>query len=88
MPQHSGSFGTQNANNTLVNGYTVVNARIALDEIPMRDGLEGQLAFWARNLFDKEYENVGIDFGPAFGGLRTAYYGDPRTIGVDFTIKW
>jgi iron complex outermembrane recepter protein len=84
----SNSATTQNAYNTEVKGYTVVDARLALDEIPLGAGLEGQIALWARNLLDEEYENVGIDFGTAFGGLRTAYYGDPRTVGVDFTVKW
>ena len=88
VPGDPGSFGTQNAFNTEVKGYTVVNLRVSLDEIPLDGGFEGQLSLWAHNLFDREYENVGIDFGPGFGGLRTAYWGDPRTVGVDFTVKW
>ena len=45
-------------------------------------------SLWVMNLGDEEYRANMIDFGPAFARLTTAYYGLPRTYGVDLTWRW
>ncbi|MBC8292357.1 MAG: TonB-dependent receptor [Proteobacteria bacterium] len=66
--------------------YALVNARLQLSDVATPDGTL-TLALWARNLFDKEYRNYGIDFGDAFG-ISGNTYGDPRTIGVETAWEW
>jgi iron complex outermembrane receptor protein len=43
---------------------------------------------WSRNAADKKYIANMVDFGPGFGHLTPAYYGDPRSYGLSFTARW
>lgn len=66
----------------------LVNLRLALSGIDLGGYATGEIALWARNAFDKQYVANLIDFGPGFGNLTPAYYGDPRTFGISLTAKW
>ena len=62
---------------------TLVNARIGIENVRLGNGTL-RAALWARNLFDKEYNSYGMNFG-ALGAI-VANYGEPRTWGLD--VSW
>lgn len=72
-------------NATITGGYVVgdyglLNARLALTDIP---GLAGvRVALWARNLADKEYYLMQFNIG-----RPGAIFGEPRTYGIDLSIE-
>ena len=63
--------------------YTLVNARLTLDDIPL--GKAGSLAVsvWGRNLTDEAFLVLGFPIGPAG---KTQAFGTPRTVG--FTLSY
>ncbi len=67
--------------------YDVVNARIALSDIPVPfGGGSAEIGVFGRNIFDEEYVTAGIDFGGlGFGG---AAFAPPATFGVDVTFNF
>ena len=75
------------ANDTRIQAYTVVNARLSFDGFEM-GGAEIGVALWSKNLLDEKYIQNMIDFGPGFGSLTQAYWGTPRTYGIEFTGRW
>lgn len=60
----------------------VINARLALADIPLPNGATGEVSIFGKNITDEEYRTNYIDFGPGFGSLVIANYGDPATYGV------
>jgi iron complex outermembrane receptor protein len=80
----TGSFTVPNPS------YTLVNARLTLGELALPNvGGDLSIALWGRNLTDKEYWVFTSDFVAA-GVIRGvgAYYGDPRTYGLELTFKY
>jgi len=93
------SFGTLNANasynfvdkrqtdsdTTYRDAYDLINARIALSEIP---GLGGQweVALWGKNLADNNYEAFTLDNLPQ--ASRAVIWGDGRSYGLDITYRY
>ncbi len=75
------------ANDTRIKSYTLVNARLSFDGFEM-GGAQVGVALWSKNLFDEKYIQNMIDFGPGFGSLTQAYWGTPRTYGIEFTGRW
>jgi iron complex outermembrane receptor protein len=65
--------------------YDLINARIALSEIP---GLGGQweIAAWGKNLTDNNYEAFTMDNLPQ--ASRAVIWGDGRSYGVDITYRF
>ena len=76
------------AENTRIRSVGLLNLRLALANIPLGSLATGEAALWVRNATDQKHINNMIDFGPGFGNLTQAYYGDPRTFGVSFTARW
>lgn len=80
----------------LVDSSFLVNARLALADIPMGQG--GQrltLAAWARNLFDEQhiYRRSNANRVPIDGNFRTvlgdyANFNAPRTFGFEATVSF
>lgn len=64
-----------------VPGYTVVNARAALDYRP--GGFE--FAIWSTNLTNRRYR---LDIGSDGLGSFTEVFADPRAYGVEITRRW
>ena len=69
---------------TRLPSYELVNARIGVDDI---GGTGISAAFFAKNIFDKEYFVGGIGLGTA-GGYNLAVPGEPRTYGVDLSFRF
>jgi len=63
---------------------SLFNGRVSLTDIDLA-GAKGELAFWGKNIFNKEYRLYGIDFGSL--GFAGNTYGEPATYGVDFRLK-
>lgn len=65
--------------------YDLINARIALGEIP---GLGGhwEIAAWGKNLADNNYEAFTLDNLPQ--ASRAVIWGDGRSYGVDITYRY
>lgn len=78
------TYANKPSNRTLkMKGFGVLNARLAVTEIPVGSG-DLQLALWGKNLLDEEYRVSGIPFGP----YTVSYFGDPRTFGVEALLNF
>lgn len=76
------------ATNSRVQGYGLLNLRLALSNISVGGPGSADVAFWVRNATNKQQPINFIDFGPGFSNLTTAYYLQPRTYGVTFNYRW
>ena len=65
--------------------YTLWNARLTLQEIPVAHG-ELSLALWGRNLGDEEVREYGIDFGVLGYAVNT--YKELRSVGADLRYEF
>ncbi|MFT4518406.1 MAG: iron complex outermembrane receptor protein [Halioglobus sp.] len=61
--------------------YTLVDARIILEKIPLVSSGNLKLALWGRNLTDEDYRYASVDLVENLG-IGVAHYGDPRTYGL------
>jgi iron complex outermembrane receptor protein len=75
------------AGDTKIKAVGVLNMRLALSEIPAGSAT-AEIALWGRNVTDEKHIMNNIDFGPSFGNLTPAYYLDPRTYGIEATLRW
>jgi iron complex outermembrane receptor protein len=75
-------YATQNALGILPS-YGLVNARIALD----LDNPDMEVAFWGRNLANKEYYQQQFDSYASLG-VAENFQGDPRTFGFTVTYRF
>ena len=64
--------------------YSLVNARITLNEMPVGNG-SMTLSAWGKNLADEEYWVNAIALGPAW---TTAQWADPRSYGVELSYEF
>lgn len=76
------------APDTQVGDYGLAHARLMLSDLAVGKGTSLTTSLWVRNLGDEEYRYNMIDFGPAFSSMTQAYYGLPRTFGVDVALRW
>mgnify|MGYP006407043419 FL=1 len=61
----------------------IVNARLAVTEISIgKASLE--VAAWGRNLDSEEYKVHSISLGT----YRSAYFGEPKSYGIDVTLSF
>jgi len=65
---------------------TIVNARLALNELAVGDG-SLSIGVWGRNLTDDDYRTFSFNYGAALG-LVLAQYGEERTYGVDLIYRY
>ncbi|MBN8502726.1 MAG: TonB-dependent receptor, partial [Sphingomonadales bacterium] len=80
----------------LVDSSFLVNARLALADIPMTDnGQKLTVAVWARNLFNEQhiYRRSNANRVPIDGNYRTvvgdyANFNAPRTMGIEATLSF
>lgn len=61
----------------------IVNARLALSEIDL-GGVNLEVAAWGRNLDSEEYKVHSISLGT----YRSAYFGEPKSYGIDLTLRF
>jgi iron complex outermembrane receptor protein len=80
--------GLQVARDSQVEAHGILNARLAIADIPFGDNATGEIALWARNLLDDDTATNFIDFGPGFGSLTVANFEEPRTVGVSGVVRW
>lgn len=75
------------ADYTRIASYSVLNARISLNEIA---GTNFSASIWGKNITDEEYRINGIPMGDAtgtfIGGIN--YYGDPVTFGAELSYTF
>jgi len=65
-------------------GYDLVNARV--DLAGLASGTLA-LALWSRNLLDEEYATAPGTLQTSLPA-KTAFYGDPRTFGIEATYRF
>jgi iron complex outermembrane receptor protein len=75
-------FDIQNSENIAQGGYTLYDGRATWTSSDER--LE--VALWGKNLTDKRYRTWGVEVAGA--GIVSAYWGDPRTYGLEVTWWW
>ena len=63
----------------------LIDVRLALSQIPLGRA-DVALAAWGRNVTNKKYKAVGIDFGAL--GFAGNIYGEPATYGLDLSVKF
>jgi iron complex outermembrane receptor protein len=66
----------------VIGAYGVWSARLALEEIPVQTG-ELQVSVWGRNLRDEEYYLAHFN-----AGIPSAFWGNPRSFGVDLIYAY
>ena len=76
------------AGDTRISSYALSNAHILISDIQIGGDADLQITLWGNNLNDEEYRANMIDFGPGFASLTPAYYGLPRTYGLDITVNF
>ena len=69
---------------TSLDGYSTIGMRFSWKEIMQS---KASAALYARNLADKVYHISGYALG-ASAGVNTWYPGEPRTIGVELSVKF
>ncbi|MHB9880976.1 TonB-dependent receptor [Pacificimonas sp. ICDLI1SI03] len=67
---------TVNRGELIIDNYGLLGARLSLSEIPGLNGVRA--ALWGRNLTDEVYYLAHFSLG-----VPAAYFGEPRTFGVD-----
>jgi iron complex outermembrane receptor protein len=65
-------------------GYSVVNGRVSLSDIPLSGSARARLSLYGENLFDKHYVAQGIDFG--FAG--TNVFNTGREVGIEGSVQF
>ncbi|MFP3943868.1 MAG: TonB-dependent receptor domain-containing protein, partial [Alphaproteobacteria bacterium] len=65
-------------------GYTVVNAQIGVGDL---DGV-WELSLWARNLFDKNYQQIAFDLPLQSNDGWGTFLADPRTYGATLRARF
>lgn len=64
----------------------VFNGRLAARDIALGDAASLEVALWSRNLFNEQHTFV-VSSNPGIGGL-TGIFNEPRTFGLDATIRF
>lgn len=79
--------GKRNENHEFIyrDAYALINARIALTEIPAAGG-QWEVAVWGKNLADTDYEAFALDNLPQ--ASRAVIWGDGRTYGLDISYHY
>jgi len=65
--------------------YSLWNARLALNDIPVGAG-SLSASLWGRNLSDEKVREYGIDFGAL--GFATNTYKELRSFGIDLLYQY
>lgn len=69
-------------------GYTLINTRLTLSEMAILDERgELELSLWAKNITDEEYIIIAFPVGEPAISIGQAF-GDPRTFGIDATLRF
>ena len=64
----------------------VVNGRLALSDIDLSGAATLEVSVWSRNLFDEEHQFYRGGLTATFG--RMGMFNEPRTFGVDATVRF
>lgn len=77
--------------NQITPAYGIWNTRIAMSDIPVGPGKNGDLTvgLWVKNLTNKKYPAFNVDYGSygvPYGSVSA--WGDPRTYGLDVTYRY
>ena len=73
---------------TEVGDYRLTDIRLRLSDVQFGASTNLTATLWVKNVGDEEYHVNMIDFGPGFARLTPAYYGLPRTYGLDVAVRW
>ena len=66
-------------------GRSLVDAQIRLDDVAIGNG-DWSLTAFVKNLTDKKHTTRAIDFGAL--GYAGVWYGDPRTWGLELSVRF
>ncbi len=66
--------------------YGVFNLRLMAEDLAFGQAGQLNLAIWAKNLADEEYEINAIENLPHAD--RAVLWGEPRSLGLDLTYRW
>jgi iron complex outermembrane receptor protein len=72
-----------NDENTSIDSYQLVDARLTWGKVKLANN-ELAVSAWVKNLTDEKYRVNGIEWGP----YTMMNYGDPRTYGMDVSLKF
>lgn len=71
---------------TAIDGYGLLNARLAASEIPVSARSQLEVSLWGRNLTDKEYPLTAVDNLPQAD--RAVVWGEPRAFGLELSYRY
>lgn len=69
-----------------IDAYSLVNLRVAWRDIPVGGHALGDIALWAKNLTDEEYAVTLLGVLPHTN--RAVFWGEPRSVGMDFKLSF
>lgn len=72
-----------NYENTSIDSYQLFDARLTWGKVKIANN-EVAVSAWVKNLTDEKYRVNGIEWGP----FTTMNFGDPRTYGMDVSLKF
>jgi iron complex outermembrane recepter protein len=78
----------QEAENTKVPAYGVLNARLTFVAIPLGGNRLGEVALVGRNVLDEDSVNNFIDFGPSFQNLTVVNFVEPATFALSAALRF
>jgi len=67
--------------------YTLIDASVTLEHIPLTNTGTFKVRLWGRNLTDEQYRYASVDLLDQMG-IAVAHYGDPRTYGVTLSYDF
>ena len=83
----SDGFYTGEYDQTLTDSSFVVNGRVALVDVPLNaQGTTMDISLWARNLLNEQH--LFYKMNNAALGSQTGIFNEPRTFGLDLTVRF
>lgn len=86
----SATYSDEFYNNPILNlydstdSYTLLDARLALSDIPVFGSSTLQVALWGKNITNEEVRMIGLDFGPL--GFASNSYVELASYGIEFVL--
>lgn len=81
-----GGYRSSSGERSRTDNSAVFNARLSLADIALTGQASLELSLWSRNLFNEQHYFYRGGLNPTFGTF--AMFNDPRTYGIDGTIRF
>lgn len=85
---YSGDFYTSGVSAPQSKSYRLLNGRLTLEGLSL-GGVDLSLSLWGKNLTNEKYKMFRISYdGPGLSGVSGAVFNEPRTYGLEATVRF